>query len=361
MKTRFVLLTAAAVLGLASCNKDRVVEMSVPDSINFNASLGFATKATSKTSFATGDKFDVWSVFDNAGAKTTYFHDNYLFDGTSWHSTSTPYYWPETVDGTHTLTFHAVWPENIARTTSADSFNYTVVDASANQKDVLYAKHVSTSKETTGVKLNFRHTLSMIDVKVKNSSSTLKFDVTGIKVAFVNKAGTFTATSVASGNTDDMNTGNLARTDWVATDGTADASKGYNQTGLTASIAAGASAAGLGTSWMLMPQEQTIAGAYTSSELAAPANGAYLAVKMTIRNAADGTVIASERWCCWPVAISWTPGYKYTYTIDLAGGGYEETNVDGDPELDPVLGGQEIIFVGCTVDAWDEFNKDIVM
>ena len=83
--------------------------------------------------------------------------------------------------------------------------------------------------------------------------------------------------------------------------------------------------------------------------------------KPIVYAAADGSEVASERWCCWPVAISWTPGYKYTYTIDLAGGGYEETNVDGDPELDPVLGGQEIIFVGCTVDAWDEFNKDIVM
>ena len=361
MKTRFILITAAAVIGLASCNKDRVVAISTPDSISFDASLGFASKATSKTAFASGDKFDVWSVFDNAGTKTTYFHDNYIFDGTSWNSSSTPYYWPETIDGTHTLTFHAVWPETITRSTSADSFDYTVVDAAANQKDVLYAKHVSSTKETTGVKLNFRHALSLIDIKTKNSSTSLKFDITGVKVAFVNKAGTFTATSVATGNTDEMNTGNLARTDWSATDGTADASRNYNQTGLSGTVAAGASAAALGSSWILMPQEQTIASAYTSSTLAAPINGAYLAVKMTIKNATDGSVIASERWCCWPVAISWTPGYRYTYTIDLAGGGYEETNVDGDPELDPVLGGQEIIFVNCTVDAWDEFNKDIVM
>lgn len=361
MKTRFVLLTAAAVLGLASCNKESVIEMSAPESIDFNASLGYASKASSKTLFATGDKFDVWSVFDNAGAKTTYFHDNYLFDGTSWHSSSSPYYWPETVDATRVLTFHAVWPESVARTASADSFNYSVADAAADQKDVLYAKHVSTSKETTGVKLNFRHTLSLINLKVKNSSSTLKFDVTGIKVAFVNKAGTFTATSVAGGDTDDMNTGNLAGTDWTATDGTADASRNYSQTGLSAAVAAGASATGVGSSWILMPQEKAIATAYTSNSPEAPVNGAYLAVKMTVRNAADGTVIASERWCCWPVAISWTPGYRYTYTIDLAGGGYEEKNVDADPELDPVLGGQEIIFVGCTVDAWDEINRDIVM
>ena len=52
------------------------------------------------------------------------------------------------------------------------------------------------------------------------------------------------------------------------------------------------------------------------------------------------------------MALNWTRGYKYTYTIDLAGGGYEEKNGDdSDEDLDPVLENQEIFFVDCTVDA----------
>lgn len=57
----------------------------------------------------------------------------------------------------------------------------------------------------------------------------------------------------------------------------------------------------------------------------------------------------------WPLtAITWTPGYMYTYTVDLAGGGYYETNRDENVDLDPVLKGSEIMFATVTVDGWDQ-------
>ena len=49
------------------------------------------------------------------------------------------------------------------------------------------------------------------------------------------------------------------------------------------------------------------------------------------------------------------PGKKYTYTIDLAGGGYYETNQSEttvDEDLDPILGDAVIKFVTVTVDDW---------
>ena len=84
---------------------------------------------------------------------------------------------------------------------------------------------------------------------------------------------------------------------------------------------------------------------------------------MEIYNSADGTVVAAKQWCCFPIDIAWTPGYKYTYTIDLAGGGYQEKN-DGSEttettDLDPVLEDAEIFFVNCTIDAWDTSSIDI--
>ena len=215
------------------------------------------------------------------------------------------------------------------------------------------------------MKLNFRHTLSQIVVQARNSSSTLKCEVSGIKVAYLDKSGQFTATSIADSNTDDNNNGNLARTDWSATGTAADAASAYVQTGLSSIIGTEAEATQLGTSWILMPQLQNIATDYTSTDATAPLNGAYLAVKMAIKNATDDTTVVSERWCCWPVAVNWTPGYKYTYTIDLAGGGYEEgnddTDGDDDTELDPVLDNQEIFFVECTIDAWDSSDQNVTL
>lgn len=72
----------------------------------------------------------------------------------------------------------------------------------------------------------------------------------------------------------------------------------------------------------------------------------------------NGTLIedASEDgyWAIWPVDFNWAPGKKYTYTIDLGGGGYWEKNKKGDDTaLDPVLDGAVIQFVTVTVDDWD--------
>lgn len=359
-----MMIIATALTVMASCTKEETVSVRQDDAINFRTSVGVASRAVSKQTFSVGDQFNVWASYNNDGSVSRYFQEDFKFDGNSWNSVTTPYYWPSQVDGTHSLTFQAVWPADISRN-AAETFSYTVVDAAADQEDVLYAKHVSTSKETTGVKLNFRHTLSQIVVQARNSSSTLKCEVSGIKVAYLDKSGQFTATSAADGNTDDNNSGNLARTDWSATGAVANAASAYVQTGLSKVVGTEAEAAQLGTSWILMPQQQNIASGYTSTDEAAPMNGAYLAVKMAIRNAADNTVVASERWCCWPIAVNWTPGYKYTYTIDLAGGGYEEgnddTDGDDDTELDPVLDNQEIFFVDCTIDAWDASDHNVTL
>ena len=120
MKTNLkILALAAAVTALASCNKSEVVSISQPDAINFRTQVGMASKAASKTAFATGDKFNVWASYDNAGTVSRYFLNNFKFDGSYWYSDTTPYYWPAEVDAAHTLTFHAVWPETIETDSAA--------------------------------------------------------------------------------------------------------------------------------------------------------------------------------------------------------------------------------------------------
>ena len=110
---------------------------------------------------------------------------------------------------------------------------------------------------------------------------------------------------------------------------------------------------------ILIPQAPTAATAYASSSADAKPTGSYIALKMVIKNnttagetVADAT--ADGKWAMWPVSFSWTPGKKYTYIIDLADGGYWETNKSGTATtLEPILEGSIIKFVSVTVDDWN--------
>ena len=100
---------------------------------------------------------------------------------------------------------------------------------------------------------------------------------------------------------------------------------------------------------ILIPQTLTAATAYASTTAGAKPNGSYIALKMVIKNnTTAGETVADAttdgKWAMWPIGgYNWEPGKKYTYTIDLAGGGYYETNQEGtDGNLDAILEGAEI-------------------
>ena len=116
---------------------------------------------------------------------------------------------------------------------------------------------------------------------------------------------------------------------------------------------------------MILIPQTTIAvpvtGGYSAKTAdAAITTGSYIALKLVAKNPANDGVIADAttdgKWAIWPVAFTWVPGKCYTYTVDLAGGGYWEANIDGsesdDTNLDPILEGGEIKFVTVTVDSW---------
>ena len=116
---------------------------------------------------------------------------------------------------------------------------------------------------------------------------------------------------------------------------------------------------------ILIPQTLTAATAYASTTAGAKPNGSYIALKMVIKNNTDaGETVADAtadgKWAIWPIGgYNWEPGKKYTYTIDLAGGGYYETNQDTDADLDPILEGAEIKFATVTVDGWTDRAYDV--
>ena len=117
---------------------------------------------------------------------------------------------------------------------------------------------------------------------------------------------------------------------------------------------------------ILIPQTLTAATAYASAATDAKPNGSYIALKMIIKNNTEaGETVADatgdDKWAIWPIGgYNWEPGKKYTYTIDLAGGGYYETNqADTDGNLDAILEGAEIKFATVTVDGWANYPKSL--
>jgi hypothetical protein len=189
----------------------------------------------------------------------------------------------------------------------------------------------------------------------------MKFEVTGWKVGYLDNAGTFT---YADTDTDGNNSALLAYGDW-SDNTTYSADNTYtNSLSAAVSVAASASTAALLDGEMiLVPQKPTAATAYAAATAESKVNGSYVALEIKImNNDTAGTLIQDKTWAIWPVAFTWEPGKKYTYTIDLAGGGYYETNADTDADLDPILENAIIKFVSVTVDDWaDGGTTDVTM
>lgn len=383
---KYLFILAAAALGFASCSNDDVVAentgLNDANTISFRSLVEGATRAANgagvKSAWETGDILYVTAERTVSAVTSKYFQDQFVKDGTGFNS-ETKYYWPSDIT-TNNLTFTAFWgAEQKTWTAAGDGKSlataYTVPGAVNSQKDLLFAMHTQNSKPADGgVVLNFRHMLSQVCVKVANDQPNLKITITGVRVGYLNKIGTFTYTGDATDTkeTSANNATKIARTDWTLTD---DASKDATylfQQDVTSTVldgTAGAQAfAGGFSSWILMPQQLTAATAYTAAVAPASAthadpatlNGAYLALKMAIADKTTDAPIVAEQWCYWPINTEWKPGYKYTYTINAGSGGYEPTDQDNNTDLDPVLDNLVIWFQPtCTIDEWVPENYGI--
>ena len=369
---------ALAAVALASCSNDEVVQTtqtSPANEINFRPLMGNVTRAVEKTAFANNDVISIRANFGSAD----YFNDTYTFDGTNFKPTTatTHYYWPSDLadaDGKR-MTFYATYPNSVAAQTGDGAFALTDYDA---ETDILFAKKVVTTKPSDGVStMNFRHALSEIDVKVKNTNAGLEVTITGVRVGFIARTASFSCDELTEPKiTSATGTSipNLAQTCWTRINPTsADADKYTKETGISKTLTGAVTTAQAidddFTPWMFIPQnletEQGEGNPAYENKYASNAKGtavsapnlkcAYVALKMTIKNNDDAkTGIVAEQWCYWPIYTSWEPGKKYTYIIDVAGGGYQPTNVDetASDELDPVLKGLEIWFDANSIDTW---------
>ena len=399
-----LLILAVAGLALASCSNDETVAVNNNDAkaINFRPFVSGVTRAASN-SFAvsnTNAQFKV-TAFEHNTETTPYFAGvDFKGDGTSYWVSDNKYYWPETynldfyayapIDGAPVNAVNQVTPDN---TYPYKKFTITPSTTIASQVDFIYANTNQWGKKyesgyhsgKAGVTMNFRHTGSKVNVMVKNSSSALKFEITGMKIVNVDGSAVFTYNTPDANNSGatDRNTdgaGHLQYVDW------SDNNDSYTITYATPALTTNTIAASTTTavylgsngttststadeniSMILIPQRTTKATAYSATTAnAAITTGSYIALKMVVKDISNHTIAdctADNKWAIWPVSFTWNPGYIYTYTIELSGGGYWESNVNGDNDtLDEVLDGTEIKFVTVTVDGWtDGGNTDVGM
>lgn len=343
---RFLFFLAAAAM--TACSQDEMTDVvGNGHPIDFRAAMG--TRAAETT---TGNlKTITVTAIDAENAN--YFTDVEFTKNDSYFTSETPYYWPS--DGS-TLNFYAYSPAaadlgaTVAITNASKKLtNYAPATDITSQQDFITAKASgSKSNEATGVALTFKHRLSQIEIKAKNTEDTYVYKVQGVRIAQPVSKATFDF------GTDAWELGSDKATYEVTY-------KGSEKTldGSAVSIMKTD-----GDNAMLLPQQ--LVAWDSDSDKPNTKTGAYLSVLINITKKEGNTPIYPDEvdeysWAAVPIDTNWEAGKKYVYTLDFS---------NGAGKVDPTLpgGGEDIlgspIKFTVEVDTWkpaDDPSGDIEM
>lgn len=349
MKKSFLILAVgSAILGFTSCSKDEKIaeNNSINDAnvINFRTLVNGMTRA--KDISAAGDIANINVYATKASTPATVYFSNVEFTGPTTYTSTAKYYWPS-----YNLDFFAWSAKSVSNgdasaqvsTSAYNSYVVTPSTTAADQADFIYAtaSDVTKAGSENGVALAFSHKESRILVKVKNTANDLQFEVTGWKLGFMVPNGTWNGSAWGSLGTA------TAATIYTSDFTTAAQTINYHVSNTTE----------LTGSQIMIPQTITAASAYASSGASAAINGAFIGIEFKATNTATDPdeVMQDKIWGVWPIpAVTWEAGKQYTYTIDLADGGYYETNqISTDEKLDGIFAGKLIKFATLTITNWD--------
>lgn len=366
---RTTIFLAALALVAASCTKTEVVSDKTQDSvkgIGFSAYTSRPTKAAQED-VNTGNltSFQVTAIGNNA----VYFDDVTFNKLTVWES-DTKYFWPA-----YALTFCAYNTPTKGTftriiTKDAQTLTFSPSTTLAEQEDlvVAYAKDKKETDATntgSSLPLTFQHYLTQVIVMAKNSSSTYKVTVDGVKLANFKNQGTYTFSTgkmVADGSKTkyDEDIAEVILTD-TPKEVMTDTDNGR---------------------WYLVPQSVTAWD--QENESTNSSKGTYLALKVKI-TANNGTLKIypatgdDSAWMAIPVSysdIGFEQGHKYTITVNFfstdsgattGGAGYVDPEdpgeLDGDASTPDagrkIIGG--VIKFNADVDNWSPNSHNITI
>lgn len=372
-----VLLGTLAVLTLAACSKDEVVQQNPNDAISFTATTG---KAISRAidgycNNAKPGDFDVWA---KVGTTNYFAKTNYHEDGGSWVITSTDgvRYWPDDeVDFFAAKNYSGAtsvapaWDATVASPASPLTITgYQVEAEPGNQKDFIYAVNMGATKATPTAPLNFRHALSQIEFMAQNENKNIYVTVQGVKVVNVKNTGNFafpilsTKDKVGEHNEGAYgdNFSGKSQGKWTGQTGTAT----YEIRTKNATDNADADVKLLGNATeassltvtdptgkeynsqtlYVMPQNVDV---WDGTGKPGDSSDAYFVLNCKIWNVAagDGTEDTSgvQLWdgskdiaVCIPASTEWEQGKRYVYTFKFTKAGNGGTDPDGNPVFTPI-------------------------
>ena len=385
MKSKYLAVALSAV-ALTACNNDEVMEVNQGRGISFQVATEASTRAQATTT-STIDEFMVWGFTQEEPAKTLMEELSVSKSGSEWTYDGT-IFWPAAP-----VDFYSISPEPTSGKVSEGTVSiasnaqtitgFTVNKDQSKQVDLLYAVNKGETKashEASPVSINFRHALSQIVFKAKNTNKNLKVIIKSVKIANIKKVGDFTYPKEttkgpvdANGNIteEDDKTTNISDTDTQGSWAVSEQLEGFTA-GVTELTLNGVQDAkdltttdeGVYTGALFMiPQELTAWNPQT--EGCEASDDVYFLLNCQILSGTNKDVQV------WPEdaektfaeiavpanTITWEQGKKYVYTFIFGeGAGYEP----GDkPNPDPTLVG---IDFKVTVDEFiNGTNQDIDM
>lgn len=365
---------AIAVLALASCSNEKVVELSQDQEIKLTAVTGKAL-SRAEHAYCNNDmpaNFKVWAnVPDGAGKKVYFSGDQFIREGetANYKNNGDARYWPNgPINLFACLNANPAWTDDKSTLEVKD---FTVDGTVANQVDFIYAMQEVSSKPAadTRVAINFRHALSQVEFQARNENSKIYVEVKGVSVCRVADKNTFT---FPTASTDDKvgahNSGAYTDNFTGKNQGTWGATPAGNATyevDLATAVPVKSTNTSVtvpagewdGNTMILMPQTIT---AWNKSAAAKPADGtgSYLLLNCKIWNIAapnasaedgKGGYNSTSDVLLWPksgenyanIAIpfsgTWKQGKRYIYTFVFTSTGNGGTDPGtGDEVLTPI-------------------------
>ncbi len=364
-----ILIGAIGLLALASCSQNETLEVNNDgNEIIFGVSTENATRVQSGELFSSSVKpteFMVFASYNNANffPNTGVTVKQDLTDNTKWVTDGKTYYWPNTgninffaVRNGGTLTWNAADGGSLSSefTVSKQGVEYPTpnTDDANNQVDFIYA-YATSAKTANKVPLNFKHALSQVVFKAKNTHADIEVQIDKIAVCFVKEKGTFTFPTAVDAN-GSWNLDGSPVYDYVVS---------FDKTQIVNTVELTSKAEQSNDALLLLPQtvganQPEACYLPNVSSAAEPSrNGFYFLVKLSYKDNTNGVYLygseSQTEYVAIPAAIDWKQGKRYVYTF-VFGEGMNGGYVPG--TLDPVL---YPINFSVSVDDFQDVNEDV--
>ena len=350
-KTLLTVLAASLLLLGASCTKKEEVRPQQENKISFNVLSDGALRATERTTTAfnaDGNNFAVWGFIKSN-------HNRYVGTSASvgtkieYKGTTATYpwdyanaadlaYWPsEAMNFFAVSDFGHTALSNVNVTDEAQSFDFTVPTANADQIDLMYASKLNLTKPADyKVPFVFKHALSQIVFKGQSKESNVKVSVQKIEVVNVKGKGTFTFPTAETADASAQGAWTSNETPNATYSTETETTEVTSAEAVTLSKSDGAFFVIPQTATAWTTQPVPAATGYTG-QVALPAAGGNCYLKITLKLQFNGVYLIGDASTFGTTyvpfgGVAWQPGKKYIYTLKF-GAGYKE---DGTPQLDPI-------------------------